>query len=332
MITQKEIAEKLGISRTTVARAINGTGYVKEEVKKKVMQLVEEMNYEKNLVGSSLASKKKIIYSFLVNSKNIYYTNQLKNGIKKIKEEYKHHNFEIKEINTDINNQEEQIEKLEKLLNSCNEIDGIIIIPLDKKKIYEILKPYFDKIKIVSIGIKLSKNVSHIGPDYYNEGKIVASLYSKILRKNEKILVIDNGDDNISSKKYLDGFLDESKVRNLKILGPFRKNGIDDSITFLNDMLIKENFISLYINRYSQDILKEIDKNKLKDKIIITNGIGNRIKKLIKEKIIFATVADSIFQTGYEAGQIMFNTLYKNEKEIKNIISEAKIIILENLN
>ena len=58
MITQKEIAEKLGISRTTVARAINGSPLIKEETKRKVMKLIKEMNYEKNIVGSSLAEKK----------------------------------------------------------------------------------------------------------------------------------------------------------------------------------------------------------------------------------------------------------------------------------
>ena len=58
MITQKEIAEKLGISRTTVARAINGSPLIKEETKRKVMKLIKEMNYEKNIVGSSLAIRK----------------------------------------------------------------------------------------------------------------------------------------------------------------------------------------------------------------------------------------------------------------------------------
>ena len=38
MVTQKEIAEKLGISRTTVARAINGSPLIKEELKKLIMK------------------------------------------------------------------------------------------------------------------------------------------------------------------------------------------------------------------------------------------------------------------------------------------------------
>lgn len=333
MVTQKKIAEKLGISRTTVARALNNSGYVKKETKEKILELASEMSYEKNLVGSSLASKKKIIYSFLVNSKNIYYTNEMKNGIREIKEEYKHHNFEIIEISTDINKPEEQTRILRKVLTSSISIDGIIIIPLDKKEVLRILNSYLEKIKIVSIGIKLDKNIPHIGPNYYKDGKLAASLVSKILRENERILIIDNGDDRISSKLYLDGFIDKCKEKKTKILGVFARNGIADSINFLNYMLDNKKFSAIYINRYSQDILQEISREKLLNKLIITNGIGNRIRKLIKQEIIFATVADDVFQTGYTAGQIMFNILYKDlKKEVKNIITESKIIMLDNLN
>ena len=66
MITQEEIAKQLGISRTTVARAINGNASIKEETRQKVMELVEKYNYEKNYIGSLLAVKKKKKYIVLL--------------------------------------------------------------------------------------------------------------------------------------------------------------------------------------------------------------------------------------------------------------------------
>lgn len=59
MITQKELATRLGVSRTTIARAINNSPNIKSETKEKILKLVKELGYEKNYVGSLLASKKK---------------------------------------------------------------------------------------------------------------------------------------------------------------------------------------------------------------------------------------------------------------------------------
>lgn len=58
MVTQKEIAKRLGVSRSTVARALNDTGPVKAEIKRKILKLSKELNYEKNYIGKSLALQK----------------------------------------------------------------------------------------------------------------------------------------------------------------------------------------------------------------------------------------------------------------------------------
>ena len=50
MITQKELAARLGLSRTTIARAINNSSNIKPETKEKILKLVKELGYEKNYV------------------------------------------------------------------------------------------------------------------------------------------------------------------------------------------------------------------------------------------------------------------------------------------
>ena len=203
MITQKELAARLGVSRTTIARAINNSPNIKPETKEKILKLVKELGYEKNYVGSLLASKKKIVYSFIVESRNSYYTEQIKLGIKEARKEYKHYNLEIIEVVTNINEPMEQVLKLKKLLDSDKQIDGIIIIPLDKTKILKLINPYLERIKFITISVFLSKKIAYVGTDYQKCGRLAAELLTKTLNNNDKVLVIDNGDDNISSKYYL---------------------------------------------------------------------------------------------------------------------------------
>ena len=332
MITQKELAARLGLSRTTIARAINNSSNIKPETKEKILKLVKELGYEKNYVGSLLASKKKIVYSFIVESKNSYYTEQIKLGIKGAKKEYKHYNLEIIEIVTDINKPMEQVLELQKLLNSDKQIDGIIIIPLDKVKIMDLINPYLEKIKFISLSVFLSKKIAYVGTDYEKCGRLAAEFLGKTLNSDDKVLVIDNGDDNISSKYYLNGFLDRANKDKINIIGPIKKNGVEDSLIYLEDTFKEKNIKSIFINRYAQDILLELPDNILKKQKNITTGIGNRIRKLIIEKKILATVADDVYNTGYKACQLMVDMLYKEiGKKVKNIILEPQILLIENL-
>ncbi len=54
-ITIYDVAEKAGVSISTVSRVINGTGRVNEKTKKKVRQVIEETDYQPSVVATALA-------------------------------------------------------------------------------------------------------------------------------------------------------------------------------------------------------------------------------------------------------------------------------------
>ncbi len=332
MITQKEIAERLGISRTTVARAINGSPLIKEETKKRVLELVKTTNYEKNYVGSSLGTRKsKKVYSLVVESKNEFYTQEILRGIEEVENEYKVYNYKIEIRITDINNPDRQLVELKEILKK-EDIDGLIITPLDKEKVFEVIEPYLKKIKIISLGIRLHNQIPHVGPDHFKQGEIAAGIMANLLRAGERLLVIDNGDDKVSSKLYLEGFMSRILKDNLILEGPVQGGGIESSIKLLNQKLLDKDIKGIYINRYSHDILEKIFPELLKERKVVTNGIGKIIKKLIRERIISATVMEEVSSEGYTAGKRMFEMLYKEKKIEKNWdISKSHIIFYENL-
>lgn len=332
MITQKEIAERLGISRTTVARAINGSSLIKEETKQKILELVKETNYEKNYVGSSLAGKKtRKVCALVVESKNEFYTSEIKRGITLAAKEYRAYNYKVDIKTTDINDPIKQIEELKDILK-MKDLDGIIITPLDREKVYDLIKPYLNKIKVISLGIRLHDDIPHVGPDHIKQGRIAAGLMANLLRKNEKLLVIDNGDDKVSSKLYLKGFLERIADTDIVVIGPLAGNGISESIKLITNILSEDRIDGLYINRYAHDILEKLPKEMLKGKKIVTNGIGKIIKGLIRKKIIAMTVMEEISSEGYTAGKNMFEILYKDKNfDEKWDVAKSRIIFYENL-
>ncbi|MDO4589015.1 MAG: LacI family DNA-binding transcriptional regulator [Fusobacterium sp.] len=332
MITQKEIAEKLGVSRTTVARAINGSSLIKDETKKKILNLVKEMNYEKNLIGSSLAGRKsKLVSALMIKSKNEFYTQEIVRGLENAAKEYGAYNYRIEIETTDIDDPESQILRLKEILDT-KDIDGIIITPLDNIKTYEILKPYLKRIKIISVGIKLHDEIPHIGPDHKKQGKIAGAIMSSLLRDNEKLLVLNNGDDRISSKNYLEGFVERVSQTDIKLQGPLIGNGIDKSIELISDVCSRDDIKGIYINRYAQEILEKLPKKILKNKKIVTNGISKNLKRLLKKGIVTATVMEEIATEGYDAGKKMFDILYRDKSyEAEWEVSKSHILFLENL-
>ncbi|WP_418624123.1 LacI family DNA-binding transcriptional regulator, partial [Waltera sp.] len=54
MPTIKEIARECGVSVATVSNIINDKGKVGEETKKRVLQVIQEMNYTPNIVAQNL--------------------------------------------------------------------------------------------------------------------------------------------------------------------------------------------------------------------------------------------------------------------------------------
>ncbi|MFM9074406.1 MAG: LacI family DNA-binding transcriptional regulator, partial [Bacteroidota bacterium] len=57
-ITIKDIARELGISPSTVSRALKDHPDISRETKKAVNDLAEKLNYEPNVVALSLRSRK----------------------------------------------------------------------------------------------------------------------------------------------------------------------------------------------------------------------------------------------------------------------------------
>ena len=52
--TLKQIAQELGLSVSTVSRAINGKTVIKEETRKRVMELAEKYSYTPNEIARAL--------------------------------------------------------------------------------------------------------------------------------------------------------------------------------------------------------------------------------------------------------------------------------------
>ena len=57
-ITISDVAEALGVSKTTVSRAISGKGRIGEATRKRVLEYIDKYDYKPNVIAKSLAQSK----------------------------------------------------------------------------------------------------------------------------------------------------------------------------------------------------------------------------------------------------------------------------------
>ena len=67
-VTLKDVAEKLGVTITTVHKALNGKEGVSEKRRAEIMKVAAQMGYKVNYMASSLSKKKFHITVFLPNT------------------------------------------------------------------------------------------------------------------------------------------------------------------------------------------------------------------------------------------------------------------------
>lgn len=66
MATIKDIAEKAGVTVTTVSRVLNNRGYISEVTRNKVFKAMEELNYQPNELARSLAKRRSNLIGLIV--------------------------------------------------------------------------------------------------------------------------------------------------------------------------------------------------------------------------------------------------------------------------
>lgn len=327
MVKQDDIAKMLNISRTTVARALNGSESISPDTKEKILKLCEELGYSRNPISTSLALKKKRnIYAFIVKTRNLNYSKEIKQGFKRAQKEFEFYKCQLNIIETDIDKPEEQLELLNNIIKT-EDVEGIIITPLLKDEIKRVKRDN-PKITFIALDLPLDDFTYSVCSNYFKSGRITADILLNVLNKGDKILLIDTDDDRISSKLSFNGFLSKVKESDkCEIVGPVYQKSLKDNIETCLDENLTEDIKAVYSSRFLVNIVKSICKRKKYHIKVVDNGTSDITRELIKNNKVIATVAQKYPELGYLAAKNMFEYLCKDIKPLK-INNELDSVIL----
>lgn len=209
-ITIADVAQALGVSKTTVSRAISGKGRIGQQTREKVMEYIKEHDYKPNVIAKSLASSK--TFNLCVVMPEQYALIDLpffQEVISGIQESASTEEYDILLCLSDQNN----TTSLERIVSN-RKVDGVILLrTLLKDAQIELLKKY--TIPYVTVGSTNYKDVVQIDNDHKNACKELTSI---LLTKNiKKIALLGGSEEFIVNQNRLEGFKEGFKEKNVEI-------------------------------------------------------------------------------------------------------------------
>ena len=203
-VTIYDVAREAGVSMATVSRVVNGNKNVKENTRKKVLEVIDRLDYRPNAVARGLASKRTTTVGVVIPDITNTYFAALAKGIDDIAEMYKY--------NIVLANSDEDDEKEVAVVNTLfsKQVDGIIFMGYH---LTEKIRSEFSRSRtpVVLAGtVDVEHQLPSVNIDYKNA---TADAVRHLLKRNKKIAFVSGPLVNdINGKIRLVGYKDALKA------------------------------------------------------------------------------------------------------------------------
>ncbi|MBQ7147730.1 MAG: LacI family DNA-binding transcriptional regulator [Pseudobutyrivibrio sp.] len=216
--TLDSIAKDLGLSKTTVSRAISGKGRISEETRKKVNEYIKEINYRPSAVARSLASNRTFNVGLVVPADSALgempYFQTLMTGVCDRAMDYDYDVLIILADNDGITALKHAVQN--------RKIDAVIVSRCEKdSKVINFLKE--TNIPYIVVGNPMDSVVPYV--DHDNEGAASRMIETLIDAGITRMALIGGGENINVTHSRLQGFKNGFKNKGLRA---------DDSLIFLN--------------------------------------------------------------------------------------------------
>ncbi|HIW34460.1 MAG TPA: LacI family transcriptional regulator [Candidatus Paenibacillus intestinavium] len=216
-ITIYDVAEKAGVSIATVSKVINDTGRISEKTRKKIVKIMEDLEYQPSAVASALSGKSTFTIGLTLPDLANPYFAEIARAIEDRGREY---GFNVLMCSTD--NDARKEEEYYRLFMK-KRVDGIIMVSREEQDTM-VKKILNEKVPLVMISREIfSVPVTSVMVDDYYGGFQAGSHLVK--QDHQKIAVITENLKELGSKERLRGCTDAMKEAKLEMLPEYIVEG-----------------------------------------------------------------------------------------------------------
>lgn len=320
-VTIQQIADRAGVSRGTVDRALNNRGRINPEIEEKIKALAQEMGYvKKERKKKKQSNTTKIgVVTQLANSPFMVEVNR---GIACAKHELQYMGVELILKESNSVDEEEQLKAIEELLELG--IQGLAIMPVECETIRMKLNEVMDKEKIPVVtfnsDIVGTKRCCFVGMDNRKSGRTAVGLLGMLMKNQGRVLVITGYFSNHVDNQRVDGFIEEMKTSypQMEIVGVHGSFDQEEEVEKIVNRVISDTTGVegiLVVSGGQMGVKRAFEKLKLKKRpyVIIYDQTPDN-ESLLREDVVDFLIDQNGYIQGYRPPHILVNLLLKGEK------------------
>ncbi len=342
-----DIARLAGVSAGTVDRVIHNRGEVAVKTREKILQIISELNYEPDILASTLASKKEIRFASLIplaDAGNPFWISP-NEGINDAWEEIKHFGIILEKNFFSYHDKKSFASQLEKMIE--RKPAGIVMAPVFTKETANYMQTLQQlKIPVVFLNAQMEKqtNISFVGQDPFHSGMVAASLMDFGLNDDAEIYIINiiskkGGNNHILTREegFRAYYSNPVKNSNKKLIT------IDintDDAHELESKLLQ--YITAGIHSKKQKgifvtnskvfhVAEYLEKNALNNYMLLGYDLLEQNQQWLKKGIIQFLISQKPKEQGYKSIMTLFNYMVMKKQVTRNQFLPIDIITKENI-
>ncbi len=194
LVGVKEIARRANVSIGTVDRVLHNRTGVSIKTRENILAIIEELNYQPNILARRLASKKVLTIAVLIPSASLEtdYWNAPLAGILDAESEIKPYGIMVERYFFDQDDKKTFLKQAALILTK--NIDGLLMAPMfmdESREFADQCKKQNIPYVFINSDLPGHKSLCYIGPELYQSGCLGAHLLSYLVSEKDEVLIVN---------------------------------------------------------------------------------------------------------------------------------------------
>ena len=312
-----------------------------EVTKIKILKIIEELDYQPNILASTLASKKAAVFATLLPKPPSPdgYWNKPFVGVKKRVAELRQYGVQIKPFTFHQPDSKSFVTKAQQVIDL--KPDGVVLAPFFKKESIELINQLNElKIPFVFIDseIKNAGQISYIGQDSYQSGLVSGKLLDLILPDGNILIIhfakeMDNQNHLVQREKgFYDWFIKKSESNHQLFTTDVPETDDEKWMNKVEQIIRKQNIKGIFVtNSKVYFVGRLLEKLNLKKIKVIGHDLLKENVEYLKKEIVHFLICQRPEEQGYNAINKLFRSVVQKRIINKKNYTSIDIVTKENV-